>query len=154
MQRNIQDYFSISHSSSYFDGSILNNMEYFRGLFCLAFYSDFFGFVQDRGIFKIISTSHSSSYFDRWILNNMEYFRGLFCLQNNQKIQETHVEEYSRLFQYLICHHILTDRSSIIWNTFVVFFAWHFIRISLDLFKIRIITIHNQLSSLNMCQIV
>ena len=22
-------------------------MEYFRGLFCLAFYSDFFGFVQD-----------------------------------------------------------------------------------------------------------
>ena len=90
MQRNIQDYFSISHSSSYFDGSILNNME---------------------------------------------YFRGLFCLQNNQKIQE--IEEYSRLFQYLICHHILTDRSSIIWNTFVVFFAWHFIRISLDLFKIE-----------------
>ena len=84
--RGIIKIISISHSSSYFDGSILNNMEYFRGLFCLAFYSDFFGFVQDRGIFKIISTSHSSSYFDRWILNNMEYFRGLFCLQNNQKI--------------------------------------------------------------------
>ena len=38
------------HSSSYFDGSILNNMEYFRGLFCLAFSLDFFGFVHDHNI--------------------------------------------------------------------------------------------------------